>query len=189
MTRRPAIDPVKSTVAEAPAATAAEQKAAAAVALRDDEIIQLSIRPSPWSILVNSCKLIIAMMLLAAALVIYSQGQPALGASIALLGTLLVAFSGVLIATLQWATHLYVLTNRRVMRFGGIFSVSVVELGLTQVGDAQVRPAWYRPWLHMASIGIVPRGDGQGEMLWEHVARPDEVQEILIRAIRRANMK
>ena len=190
MTKRPAVEPIESVVAEAPSVAAPAKKAAAAsVELRDDEIIQLSIRPSPWCILIYSFKLLVGMTLMAAGVVIYAQGQPSYGLSVGLLLIVLVAFIGVVVATLHWASRLYVLTNRRVMRFRGVFSVDVHECGLRQIGDVRTALPWYRSVLHLGSIHMPPVGADRAEMVWEHVSRPEEVHEILARAIGRANSR
>lgn len=187
MSKRPSLDPIESVVAEAPSVAAPAKKVAASLQMLDgDEIIQLSIRPSPWCIPLYSFKLLLAMLLLAAAVAIAAQGQPWLPVSIALTVIVLVAFSGVVAATLQWASQLYVLTNRRVLRFQGVFSVSAAECALAKISEARLRSAWYQPMLRLGSIHMTPTSRDKPDMIWAHVARPAEVHEILVRAIRKA---
>ncbi len=187
----PAVDPTKTAIAEAP--SAAVPKAAAAAAqlelLGDDEIIQLSIRPSLWCIALYSWKLVLATVLLAFTILIATQGQRSFGVSLAVLVMLMLAFSIVAIATLQWASQLYVLTNRRVLRFHGVFSVYVRELGLKQVADVQELAAWYDPFLRLGSLCITASVTDKPAIVWEHLARPEEVRDILQQAIRRAKSR
>ena len=64
MSEPPAADPFETVVAESPTVAAPTKKAAASLELLDDdEIIQLSIRPSPWCIPLYSFKLVLAMVL------------------------------------------------------------------------------------------------------------------------------
>ena len=186
-----AVDPTKTAIAESPAA--AVPKAAAAAAgldlLGDDEIIQLSIRPSLWCIVLYSWRLVAATVLVAMLLLVATRGQQSYGSSIAVLVMLMLAFSIVATATLQWASQLYVLTNRRVLRFHGVFSVEVHELGLKQVAEVQALSAWYHPLLRLGSLCMTPTVAEKQAILWEHVARPGEIQEILQQAIRRAKSR
>jgi hypothetical protein len=187
----PAVDPTRTAIAESPAA--AVPKAAATAAgldlLGDDEIIQLSIRPSLWCILLYSWRLVAATVLLALLILFTTRGQQSYGGSIAILVMLMLAFSIIATATLQWASQLYVLTNRRVLRFHGVFSVGVQELGLKQVAEVQPHSAWYHPLLRLGSLLMMPAVADKHAIVWEHVARPDEIREILQQAIRRAKSR
>jgi hypothetical protein len=208
MIPRPVLDPINAVAAEAPPVVTAKP-AAAALQLGGDEIIQLSIRPSPWCIALYSIKLVLACVLLAAALTVAVQGQPARPAALALIALVLLALCGILVATLQWASQLYVLTNRRVLRFYGIFSVEVAQCALTQIHAVVRHSTWYHPLLRLGSLHFVTGAQhgGHGASIsgrlrvlrmlsgepaggagldWEHVARPGEVHEILARAIQRA---
>ncbi len=184
MTKPPASQPIQAAVAKAPA-TAAPVKAAAAVELLDGgEIIQLSIRPSPWCIALYSWKLVVAAVVVAAALYM-AQGQASLGASLALLAVMVGVFA-VTVATLHWASQLYVLTNRRVLCFRGLFSVDVGDLSLTQIAEVRPERAWFHPPLRLGSLCMLPSASDKAPMRWEHVARPAEIQEILTQAIARS---
>jgi hypothetical protein len=178
-------------VTEAPTVATPAKKAAAASLeiLGGDEIIQLSIRPSPWAIALYALKPALGFVLLAGVVVIAVQGRPTFGASILLLACCLAAFGGIVAATLQWASRLYVLTNRRVMRFQGIFSVDVIEYGLAQIGETHVDRSWLEAPLRMGTIRMQPTTPEKAVIAWEHVARPDEIREILDRAIGKAKSR
>jgi hypothetical protein len=187
MSEPPSADPIKSVVAEAPPVVVPTEKVAASLQLLDgDEIIQLSIRPSPWCIALHSFRLVLAMVLLGVAVTLAAQGRPSLAATIALTTIVLVGFCVVVAATLQWASRLYLLTNRRVVCFRGVFSVHLAQCGLTQVGEARIQRAWYEPLLRLGSIHLLPTEPEKPVLVWEHVARPAEVHEILVRAIQKA---
>jgi len=62
----------------------------------------------------------------------------------------------------------------------------VIECGLKQIAKAQLRKSWYQPALGLGSIEMTPTDAGGTELSWDHVARPEEVYEILSRATRKA---
>lgn len=186
MTVRAPSGPIPAVAADAPPVAAPAQAAAKLPVLGEDEIIQLSIRPSPWCILLHSFKPLVALVLLCVAVTVASQGVPTLLASVALLLIVAAAFAAVVGATLHWASRLYVLTNRRVMQFHGIFSVYVTACGLTHIGRVLVRTSWYQPLLGIGTIHMVSTSAEQPDPVWEHVARPAEIHEILVRAIHKA---
>ena len=188
MNEQPLADPVESVVADAPTpvGVVVKRPAASLQLLGDDEIIQLSIRPSPWWIALHSYKLVLAMALVAAAIAIATPSWYSSAASVALTAVVLVAFSGVLAATLQWASRIYVLTNRRVLSFRGVFNVDVAECALPRIGAAQIQTAAYQRLLRLGSIHLKPTSQDKPVMVWEHVARPSEVHEILVRAVQKS---
>jgi hypothetical protein len=182
-------DPVEAVAAESPpVAVSAPAVAASLQILGGDEIIQLSIRPSPWSIAIHSFKLLLATVLGAAAVGIAGQRWPYPTASVLLAVIVLVGFSGVVAASFQWASRLYLLTNRRILCFHGVFNVHVGECGLSQIGEARLQCAWYEPWLRLGSIHMQPADSARPVIVWEHVAHPAQVHEILVRAIQKAKM-
>jgi hypothetical protein len=87
---------------------------------------------------------------------------------------------------LQWASRLYVLTNRRVLRFEGVLKVSVAECRLKQIGDVDVRPSWLGRGIRLGSIHMRPADEDARAIVWADVARPQEIHELLVRAIRKA---
>jgi hypothetical protein len=57
------------------------------------------------------------------------------------------------------------------------------------VGEVQNLAAWYHPVLRLGSLWMTSTVADKQPILWEHVARPDEIQEILQKAIRRAKSR
>jgi hypothetical protein len=170
------------------APTAAAEKAAAAKLelLDGDEIVQFSIKPSLWYIPVVSFNWVVGAGVVAAVL---AAAQPAAwpsAISVVFLMLVLVAVVRVAVAALQWASRLYVLTNRRVMRFHGVLRVETAACPLKRI--TQVRPVmtWYQRVLQLGSIELTPVIENSIPIVWEHVAHPQEVYEKLLRAIRKS---
>ena len=177
----------------------AQKPTASLKMLGGDEIVQLSIRPSPWYIVFSSFKLVLAMGLLAAGIAIATRGWYSSAAAVAIVVVVLVGLSGVLGATLQWASRTYVLTNRRVLSFRGVFSVDVDECALPQIATARIQRAWYQRQARVGSIHLTPTSQDKPAIVWEHVARPgrgardlgardSEVQDLIIGRARPHNV-
>lgn len=180
-----------AAVAEAPPVTdapaIASKKAAAKVELGGDEIIQFSIRPSLWFVAIVSATWVIGLGLVAAAVAIvafrggWTHQTP-------IVYQVLVAVAAVRagVATLQWASRLYLLTNRRVMRIKGVLKPDVAECQLARISRVDVYAGWYHRPLRLGSIQMTP-GSGDGPpVVWEHLAHADDVHAKLVRAIRKA---
>jgi len=173
--------------AEATPTATAEQAAAASLELLEgDEIVEMSIKPSLWYIPIVSCNWGIATGVLAALVAVARRGAWSSTASATVLALILLAVIRVAVAALQWASRLYVLTNRRVMHFHGVLTVASEECSLKRVHDARPVVSWYQRAVQLGSIQITPAGDNPVPILWDHVARPLEIYEKLIRAIHKS---
>lgn len=175
--------------AEANALGAIEETLAVrAPILESNEIIELSIKPSRWFILIVSLKFIALCVGLAAGL---AYGANATGgwtkaSSMLFTGLLLAATARVCVASLQWASRLYLLTNRRVVRFSGILEVHRFECSLARVGDAMLVQRPLPSLLGLGTLRVIPSCDKLPPVVWDHVSRPREIHEKLLRAIHRA---
>jgi len=177
--------PELSPAAEAPPATSSS--AAARLELLDgDEIVQLSIKPSLWFIPLTSLSVIVAAAALGVllALAIKAGSVPESVLPFQLLAGVVAVRLGV--ATLQWASRLYVLTNRRVMRFKGVLSVAVAERRLTQIGQIGLQYPWYGHLLRLGSVHMRTATETGQPLVWRDIAHPQEIYELLQKAVRKA---
>lgn len=182
-------DRFDSAVAEAPPASqhaAATPKAAARLELQGDEVIQFTIKPSLWFIPLVASRWVLAMGLLLATLTIAQRTGWTREGAIAFNVALGVIVLRIALATLQWASKLYVLTNRRVMCFRGALNVTVTESPLAKLSAADLAMEWYQRPLRLGTIRMARTDDLKTTVLWEHLAHPTEIHERLLRAIRRA---
>ena len=188
-------EPVKSVVAEAhPVAAEAPRVAAPHAAaklemLDGDEIIQVSIKPSLWFIPLVSFNVLVVIAFAATALtpLLHAGSTPSRDAVYQVLIALAALRLG--IATLQWASRLYVLTNRRVMHFKGVLNVKVAECRLVKISAVDLVVPWYGRALRLGSIRMQPGEGGGAPLLWDDVARPQEIHELLVRAVRKSQSK
>ena len=156
--------------------------------LEGDEIIQLSIKPSLWFVPLVSANIVVPFLMIAAiaaAVGTSFEWNPVvmLVFKMAIIGTVIrIAF-----ASLQWASRLYLLTNRRVMTFRGVLNVQVSQSPLSRIAEAQLESAWYQGLLGLGAVRMLPRRETDEPLSWTYLARPGEVHELLSRAIRKSH--
>ncbi|MBI5863700.1 MAG: PH domain-containing protein [Planctomycetes bacterium] len=175
--------------ADVKAALPVETTPVAALAMLDGgEIVELSIKPSLWFVAFAAARVVIVAQVAAAAVAIVAVGGGGwsrTAASLVALFELLALLRG-LVASLQWASRLYVLSNRRVMRFSGVLNVSLVECPLVQIAEAHIRLGFWQRVLRLGTIRMTPTNSRLPTVNWEHLAAPAHILEKLVRAIRRA---
>ncbi len=188
-------DPERTESVVAEATPAAEVrpvpivKSAAKLELGGDEIIQLSIKPSLWFIPVVSLNVVVATIIVALGVAFAMRGglMPVSGMIFQLLGA--IAALRLAVGTLQWASRLYVLTNRRVMRFKGVMNVQLTECRLAKVSGVDLQATWTEWLLRIGSVHIRSADPDAPLCTWRDVGHPHEVKEILVKAVRKAQCK
>lgn len=157
--------------------------------LDQDELVELSIKPSLWFIPIVAAPFGAVAGLVAAALALLTRDGGSLLAAYGVSAAILAILLRLVLASLQWASRVYILTNRRVMRVSGVASVHIADCHLTRVARAEVRADPAQRLLRLGSISVAPAEERQPVITWDHVARPAEVHERLLRAIARAQSK
>jgi hypothetical protein len=158
--------------------------AAALNMLAGDELIQFSVKPSLWFIPIVSARWVLTMVLLAAIVAIGSRGLWTWGARFAFNTFLAIAVLRLAVAGLQWASRLYVLTNRRVIRIKGVFNAEVAQCLLTRISGVEMRANWHQRQLRLGSIHMPNLNNSP--IHWENVGRPAQIAEMLETAVRKA---
>jgi hypothetical protein len=184
----------ESVVAEAPPTAdstpvTSGKTAAKLEMLEGDELIQLLVKPSLWFIPVVSSRVVVVTVLVAGALALAMRTGSTPGSAMPFQVLAGLAGLRIAIATLQWASRLYVLTNRRVMRFKGIFTAHVTSRHLVDISDVKLLTPWYARLLWVGSISMDASEENSKPLVWDDVSRPHELHETLVRAIRKAQSK
>ena len=169
-----------------PAATIEEAPAAQLEMLDKDEIVAFSIKPSLWFIAIVSARFVLLVGVLAAIIAVVTRDSGTQFAAYAVPLAALAAALRVIVASMQWASRVYILTNRRVMRFSGVLTVNIAECPLKQIKQTNLRLETVQRMLGLGSICLTPTAKQEGLIVWEHVAKVGHIYERLIRAIRRA---
>lgn len=168
------------------AATMEDAPAAALELLDENEIVELSVKPSWWFIAFVSARFLGAAAVLGIAAAVVGGASATSPMTYVAALALLAAVLRVAVASLQWASRVYMLTNRRVMCFSGVLSVDVVDCGLAGVSRANMQLGGAQRVLRLGTIHMTPADQRQSPVVWEHVARAGDVYAKVIRAIKKA---
>ncbi|QOJ15156.1 MAG: PH domain-containing protein [Planctomycetia bacterium] len=148
------------------------------------EVVELSIRPSPWFIAFVSARVVLAAAI--AGLLFLSAGAPVFGS--AALPAAVTCFGGacarLAFGALQWAATIYMLTNRRAIRLRGVLSVEVSELPLVRVADVALLWGVHQRMVRVGTVMLRAEG-AEASLPWEHVSSPADIYQRVVRAVRR----
>ena len=152
--------------------------------LSPGEQVIIAIKPSLWIIaflsfrtIVAALAVMIAAMLLARPmrLEIYS-GKIIIFCGLAILAR-------VLFALLQWAGRSYVLTDQRVIRVRGVFTVDIFQCATSRLQNTFMILTLPQRVLRIGSIGFATAGTSQIEAVWHHIKTPLKIHNKLVRTI------
>jgi hypothetical protein len=172
-----------------PAATVDKPRAAQLELLDDNEIIELSIKPSLWFVAIVSLRFVAFVAFLVAIVLLTAPAGGAYWPAYVLPSAILACLARVVFASLQWASRVYILTNRRVMRLAGVVTVEVTDCLLKRVTGTNLELGTLPRLFGLGSIRIVPLGNEQKPVFWEYVAPAGDIYAKLVRAIKKAQSK
>lgn len=181
--------PMSQTPSPSPEAVAPLAVPAAAMkVLNDGEEIILAVRPSLWMVVLESLPTAAIAGVIAAALLIVDPNAlnlPRSVGSAVVLACGLVAVLRVAMVFVRWLGRLYVLTNRRVLRLGGVAAVDVADCPLERMTDAAVMSGSVERLVALGTIIFTIDGQLSAELGWTNIAHPEDVAQEVRRAIRR----
>ena len=156
----------------------------AASMLEPGEIIVATFRPSLLWIALRSARGVL-LALAAAALGAAASGWAGLGweTPIAQLG-IAVAAARTAAAGAEWASRVYVLTDRRVLRRRGVLAPTVYSANLNALRRVELEQDRIDRLLRTGTVTFSTRTEGRWEAAWVMVPRAREVHE-LVEATRR----
>lgn len=157
----------------------------AATMLEPGELILGSWRPSPaWIALRSARTLALAASigaLAASASAVAGLGLELASAQVALAAVLV----RVAIAVAEWASRVYVLTDRRVLRRRGVLTPSVYSATLNSLRRVELLRSRTDRLFRTGTITFSARGSGGHDAAWVMVQSPDRVLELVESARRR----
>lgn len=161
--------------------------ALAAADLRDGEIIILSLRPHPLFVLLASAGSLVALVIgLVALHLIASRGWLPIDAAMVTTYALVLALARVLWQFLVWWNEAYILTNRRVIRAGGVLRRFRFEAPLSNIQHLAMVKSIPERIFGLGTIGFATAGTGGVEAAWLMVGKADSVFETVQKAVRNA---
>ncbi|MHC4608946.1 MAG: PH domain-containing protein [Planctomycetota bacterium] len=161
----------------------ADSVAVPADLLDGGELVILAVKPSMWSILFSSLQWLLAGAVIIACGRWIAAGWATETVLVQVVLTIVALRLG--FAVMQWASRVYVLTNRRIMRIRGTFRADVFACPLVKIINTGVAVG---PHEAITRLGTIWFNTGQPEtnISWSHLARPHEVHAQIRRAIERA---
>lgn len=155
--------------------------------LQPGEIIILLIKPSPWYIVLAPLRFISVVLLCAALVVLFQRKGYSLGID---QHDLLVTTLGVLgvrlfWSMLDWLSHVYVLTDQRIIRVMGVLNVQVFECPLPKIQQTDLVLPLVQRLFWLGSIAFATAGTAAHEAYWLMLAKPLDVHAKIIETLRR----
>jgi hypothetical protein len=151
--------------------------------LRDGELVLLILKPSLWFIVFNSLAFTIITTATAMALAIIDHRMHD---NFYFECTLFAVTGRIMWSVLEWMGRLYILTDQRVLRITGVFSVDIFDCPLRKVVRARMVSTGREKLVGVGSIEIIPAEEAQPSAIWQTIARPKEILERVRAAISRA---
>jgi uncharacterized membrane protein YdbT with pleckstrin-like domain len=153
--------------------------------LHGDEVVLILTKPSLWFIVLTSFRFVLTAILLGVLAVrilsmpSYNYLSPPVIASI----TTAICLGRLVWALLVWTSHVYLLTNRRLVTIKGVINVHMVQANLRKIQ----RTTLYRPWLFrifgIGTIGIATAATESFDATWVMIAHPLPTHEQIVAAI------
>jgi len=157
--------------------------------LHEGEVVILAIKPSIWFVFLSAWPAItVAAAVMVAGYVVMPMLDLGLDyprRTLALLCAAAVLVQ-LFLSSCQWTGRLYVLTNVRVLRIRGVFTVDVFQCPLTKIRQATLDAARLDRFCGVGTIHFDTETSVE-EPCWLHVAKPTDVNDKVQDALRRAH--
>jgi hypothetical protein len=155
--------------------------------LRDGELILLILKPSRWYILLSSLLFAGCVAIIACALHLSFMSQTSQSPSRYFIDAgLFVVSCRIMWAILNWMGRIYVLTDQRILRISGVFSIEIFDCPLRKLARARVVRPFGERLLRLGTIEFYPSDETRTGAAWQTVNRPTEVLEHIEAAVRKA---
>lgn len=156
--------------------------------LHEGEEVIYAVKPSLWLVVFGSFRIVVVAVVLAVITTFWGPRWH-LGA---LGGYIILACAGLALgrvgyAFLQWLSRVYVLTNKRVIRVRGVFTIDIFQCGLPRLQNTFLTMTLAQRVLNLGNIAFTTAGTSGIEAIWRHIYRPLEAHQKLIRAVNAAS--
>lgn len=153
--------------------------------LQDGEVVLRAVKPSAWMILLDSLPTLAVLALLSlAGLLARRLGVDRLLEETWLLCSILGGLR-VLVAAFRWLGKLYVLTNLRVLRLGGVVHADVADCPLDRILAVRiVRGRLHRP-VGLGNVDFDVEGNPYADVIWTHCHAPEALADDIRQAVQK----
>lgn len=153
--------------------------------LRDGEVVLLIVKPSIWFILFSVMRFSAAVLIVVIAANLWLPDRHKFGHHYIYAGAFAIG-ARIMWAVLVWIGRLYILTDLRILRLSGVFTVEIFDCPLRKVGQTRLTYSFRERLCRLGSIDVTPADDARPPFVWQTVRRPVEVHEQVVAAIRQA---
>jgi hypothetical protein len=143
------------------------------------------IKPSLWYILLSSLRFAAVVLILMIAAKLLDPHLPGQNAVYQETG-LFILTGRVVWALLQWMGQLYLLTDLRIVRVSGVFSIDIFDCPLRKVARTRILRSMRERLTRLGTIEIIPLDQDVPVAYWLMISKPFEVNEQIVAAIRKA---
>ena len=152
--------------------------------LGDDEQVIFAMKPSFWTIAFLSYRtILLAGLIIAVTLTLGPVLRLERYSSQVVNYCLVIATGRVGFAGLQWLSRSYVLTDQRVIRMRGVFTIDIFQCSLERIQNTFLILTLPERILGLGSIALTTAGTGSVEAIWRHVKNPLNVHHRLLHAM------
>jgi hypothetical protein len=174
-----------SPAVAAPSATAPLAALLTRHILQDGEIILLILKPSIWFIPLSMARFAAVVFIVMIAAALFDERLPGMARVWVELGIFVLA-GRLMWSVLQWMSRLYILTDLRIVRLAGVFTVNIFDCPLRKVARTRILYTMRDRIFRLGSIEIIPADENYPIGIWQTVARPNHINEQIVAAITRA---
>ena len=156
--------------------------------LSDDETVLFALKPSLWTVLFLSFRtVVIAGAIAVVTLLVGPMLQLGRFNTYILQGCAAAVVGRVGFALLQWLSRTYVLTDRRVIRVRGVFTIDIFQCQLTRIQNTFLVLTLAQRIFNLGNVELTTAGTGHVEAVWRDCRDPLKVHHRLLQAINRAS--
>jgi len=154
--------------------------------LHQDEIVLVLAKPSILYILITSIRFLTVVVLLAA-LLVYRQGMiPTLSVRTVALTAAVLVVGRLIWALLVWTSHIYILTDRRIITIKGVVNIAIFQATLRKIQRTTVYQPLYQGIFGLGTLGFATAAAVSSfDSTWVMIPRPHQTHEQIVAAIRR----
>ena len=160
--------------------------------LHDDEVVIVLTKPSLFFILYSSFFFIVISVIAGAALSQLARGATTILPSPSTIATVMVGviLARLVWALLVWASHVYMLTNLRIVTIKGVVNTHMFQAQLRKMQHTDL----YRPLIQRifgtGTIAFSTAASAGGiDSTWVMIARSEQTHEQIVAAINKANSR
>lgn len=156
--------------------------------LHAEERVIFARKPSLWTIAFLSGR-VVAVCVILTLLTLWLTPKWGLGrlGGYIMEACAVVALGRIGYAVLQWLSRIYVLTDQRVIRVRGVFTIDIFQCTLRHLQNTFLVMTLPQRLLKLGNIAFTTAGDGGVQAVWRHLSHPLQAHHELIRAINNAS--